>query len=92
MIVDTAPTILSNRYLLLISQYADATMYMVRAGYTDVKLLKHIEELQKQNKLKNMGIVLNGVKENGAYSYNYGYGYGYSEDVKRVPLWKFWAR
>lgn len=91
VIVDTAPTILVTD-TLLISQYADATMYMVRAGYTDVKLLKHIEELQKQNKLKNMGIVLNGVKENGAYGYNYGYGYGYSEDVKRVPLWKFWAR
>ncbi len=91
VIIDTAPTILVTD-TLLISKYADATMYMVRAGYTDVKLLKHIEELQKHRKLNNMGIVLNGVKEDGAYGYNYGYGYGYSEEVKKKPLWKFWAR
>ena len=91
VIIDTAPTILVTD-TLLISKYADATMYMVRAGYTDVKLLKHIEELQKQRKLNNMGIVLNGVKEDGAYGYNYGYGYGYSEEVKKKPLWKFWAK
>jgi capsular exopolysaccharide synthesis family protein len=91
VIIDTAPTILVTD-TLLISKYADATMYMVRAGYTDVKLLKHIEELQKHRKLNNMGIVLNGVKEDGAYGYNYGYGYGYSEEVKKKPLWKFWAK
>jgi len=91
VIIDTAPTILVTD-TLLISKYADATMYMVRAGYTDVKLLKHIEELKKHRKLNNMGIVLNGVKEDGAYGYNYGYGYGYSEEVKKKPLWKFWAR
>ncbi|MDT0294083.1 GumC family protein [Mesonia ostreae] len=91
VIIDTAPTVLVTD-TLLISQYADATMYMIRAGYTDVKLLNHIEELQKQKKLKNMGIVLNGVKEDGAYGYNYGYGYGYSEDIKKTPRWKFWAK
>lgn len=91
VIIDTAPTILVTD-TLLISQFADVTIYMIRAGYTDVKLLKHIEELQKQEKLKNMGLVLNGVKEDGAYGYNYGYGYGYSEDIKRTPRWKFWAK
>jgi len=91
IIVDTAPTILVTD-TLLISQLADATMYMVRAGYTDVKLLSHIEELKKQNKLTNVGLVLNDVQAEGAYGYNYGYGYGYSEEVKKKPVWKFWGK
>lgn len=90
IIVDTAPTILVTD-TLLISSLADVTVYMLRAGVTDKRLLNHIQELQKSSKLNNVGLVLNGVKENKGYGYNYGYGYGYTEDnsVRKSP-WKFW--
>ena len=61
VIVDTAPTILVTD-TLLISQLADVTVYMLRAGVTDKRLLDHIQELYKSEKLRKVGLVINGVK------------------------------
>ncbi|RTE51712.1 polysaccharide biosynthesis tyrosine autokinase [Arenibacter aquaticus] len=96
IIVDTAPTILITD-TLLISQHADATLYVTRAGYTDKRLLEFSKELNKSKKLKNMGYLLNEVGLNRSkgygYGYNYGYGYGYSEDgAKHTPWYKRWGK
>lgn len=82
IIVDTAPTI-SVTDTLLISKFADATIYITRANYTEKYLLDHSNALAKNNKLKNMAYVINqvGVKKRSQYGYNYGYGYGYNEDI-----------
>lgn len=92
IIVDTAPTILVAD-TLLISKYADVTLYIVRSGYTDDKLIPHIKDLYRNQKLHKMGIVINkSLKKSGyGYSYNYGYGYGYKNDGE-TPFWKFWAK
>ena len=81
IVVDTAPTI-SVTDTLLISSFADATVYLTRANYTEKKLLNHAMDLSKQKKLKNMAIVINSVgnSKKSGYGYNYGYGYGYGED------------
>lgn len=78
IIVDTAPTILVTD-TLLISRLADATIYLVRADYTEKNLLEFSKGLNNAGKLKNMAYVINGVGSSKAYgySYNYGYGYGY---------------
>ena len=78
VIVDTAPTILVTD-TLLISKLADATLYLVRAGYTEKNLLEFSKNLNDSGKLKNMAYVINGVgtSRSYGYSYNYGYGYGY---------------
>jgi capsular exopolysaccharide synthesis family protein len=89
VIIDTAPTILVTD-TILISKYADITLYITRAGYTDTRLLPHIRDIQEQKKLVNMGIVINGLDENGINAYNYGYGYGYGENQKQKKTWKFW--
>jgi capsular exopolysaccharide synthesis family protein len=89
VIVDTAPTILVTD-TILISHHADITLYITRAGYTDTRLLPHIRDIQKQKKLLNMGIVINGLDESGINAYNYGYGYGYGENHQRKKSWKFW--
>ena len=89
VIVDTAPTILVTD-TILISHHADITLYITRAGYTDTRLLPHIRDIQKQKKLLNMGIVINGLDETGINAYNYGYGYGYGENHQRKKSWKFW--
>lgn len=82
IIVDTAPTILVTD-TMLISQLADATIYIARANFTDKSLLAFSKELFESGKLKNMAYVLNGVGTNKGYgySYNYGYGYGYGSQA-----------
>ena len=79
VIVDTAPTILVTD-TLLISQFADATLYITRANFTEKNLLDHSVELHKNQKLKNLAFVINAVGDsNRSYGYNYGYKYGYTE-------------
>lgn len=94
IIVDTAPTILVAD-TLLISKYADVTLYIARSGYTDDKLIPHMKDLYANQKIPNMGVVINGIsKKSGydySYSYNYGYGYGYHAE-REAPFWKFWKR
>lgn len=94
IIVDTAPTMLVSD-TLLISKYADAILYLVRANHTRKPVLAHIRETKKAGKLHHIGIVLNAVNEKAGYGYgygyNYGYGYGYSED-QYIPRWKFWKK
>jgi capsular exopolysaccharide synthesis family protein len=86
IIVDTAPTI-GVTDTLLISKFADATIYVTRANYTEKSLLEHSNALSKNNKLKNMAYVVNHVGDNNVYGYsyryNYGYGYGYGEDIAK---------
>ena len=68
---------------MLISKYADATIFVTRADYTDKKLLNFSRDLFNSGKVKNMVYVINAVGANKSYgygySYNYGYGYGYDE-------------
>lgn len=76
IVVDLAPTILVTD-TLLIAHLADATICVVRANYTDKKLIPFSKNLSQTNRLKNMSYVINSVKENKSYGYNYNYGYSY---------------
>lgn len=76
IVVDTAPTMLVTD-TLLISKFADATVFVTRSGQTDKRLLEFSKNLFKTKKLKNMAYVVNGVGNGKAKGYNYGYGYGY---------------
>lgn len=89
VIVDTAPTVLVTD-TILISGFADITLYITRAGFTDTRLLPHIKELQEQKRLNNMCIVINGLDHKGINAYNYGYGYGYGKNQTKKPFWNFW--
>jgi len=90
--IDTAPVgVLSDGYVL--SRYCDATLYVVRHGYTPKKILERLEQNNKINELKNLAIIFNGVKIRGFFKNNYGYGYNYvygGKNRKRpnVPLLK----
>lgn len=74
----------------IVNRLADMTVYVVRAGLLDVRQLPDVERLYQERKLKNMAVVLNGVKEEhagygyyGYYGYGYSYGYGYDNDKKK---------
>ena len=82
IIVDTAPTILITD-TMLISQLADATVYVVRADYTEKNLLKFSKELEATGKLKNVAYVINSVGASKSYGYGYNYGYNYGYGAKK---------
>lgn len=82
IIVDTAPVSLVTD-TLLISQFADAFIYVVRANYLDKSMLKAPETLYREKKLPNMSLLLNDTD----VSKGYGYGYGYVESSKVKKPW-----
>ena len=62
---------------MITSHIADITLYIIRAVILDGRTLPKIEELYRQQKFKNIAIILNGVDYTHLlYYYSYGYGYG----------------
>lgn len=69
---------------LILSQFVDYSIYIVRYGYTDKSMLKIIKNLYNNKSLKHPIIVLNDAKEENGSNYGYGYGYGYGAQVSTV--------
>lgn len=72
----------------IVNRLADLTLFIARAGVMDRRQLPDIERIYQEGKMKQMAMVLNGVKEEqagyGHYGYyGYGYGYGYSDKKKK---------
>ncbi len=77
VIVDTAPVGLITDALVIMKN-VDVSLFVLNAKFAKKHILKIAEEIVESNKLKNFGLILNGVKRNRSrYYYNYGYGYGY---------------
>jgi capsular exopolysaccharide synthesis family protein len=83
IVVDTAPAMLVTD-TFLISKFADLTLYVVRAGYTEKKLLDFAVDAKNDGKLHHVSFVLNDVK-----MANFGYGnkYGYAYGVEKEGFW-----
>lgn len=84
IIFDTPPTLLVSD-TLMISKYADTTLFVLRSGVTQKNLISYSSKLYKDQKLVNMGYVVNDIDFTSSYgySYNYGYGYGYGKEVEK---------
>ncbi|MFM7078756.1 MAG: polysaccharide biosynthesis tyrosine autokinase, partial [Bacteroidota bacterium] len=76
IIIDTPPIGLVTD-AQIISRKANASVFMVRWGYTDKTWMPSLETLYRDKKLPNMGVIFNGVRLGGRYGYSYGYGYDY---------------
>jgi tyrosine-protein kinase Etk/Wzc len=76
IVVDAPPVGLVTDAQLLAS-FADATLYLVRQGYTFKQQLQISKELFIFHKMPKMNIIVNDVKAGKGYGYSYGYGYGY---------------
>ncbi len=87
VIVDTAPLMVVSD-TLIISKYADHTIYVTRAGVTETNIIDFPIKLKNEGKLKNLSFVVNDVKENNL-GYGGKYGYGYGASAKK--WWKFGA-
>ncbi|MCM1152325.1 MAG: polysaccharide biosynthesis tyrosine autokinase [Muribaculum sp.] len=56
----------------LIGEYADRTIFVVRAGLLERKAVADIAGLYEEKKLRNMSILLNGTKTGYSSYYHYG--------------------
>ena len=78
VIIDSAPYLLVSDSML-INSYVDATLYILRADFTDKRLFAEINEAinSKHKPIKNVYLVLNGLdQESNKFRYGYGKGYG----------------
>jgi tyrosine-protein kinase Etk/Wzc len=79
IIIDTAPVGLVSD-ALIIENFVDLSIYLVRQKYTLKNSITNFNELVDGQKLRNPYIVVNDIVANrgGYYGYGYGgYGYGY---------------
>lgn len=81
IIVDTAPAGMVTD-TIQISNYADLSIYVVKANILDKRMLHIPEKLFIEGKLKNMAFLMNG-SDGRKGTYGYGYGYG----VKKKKSW-----
>lgn len=75
----------------IIDQYADRTIFIIRAGLFERSMLAELDRLYDEKKYKHMAVILNGTRNDKGrygyshtykYGYGYGYGYGYNYDSK----------
>ncbi|KAB5491526.1 MULTISPECIES: GumC family protein [Flagellimonas] len=85
VIVDTAPLMVVTD-TLLISEHASQILYVVKAEFTETKVLEFPIKLKNEGKLKNLSFVVNGVKQSNL-GYGGKYGYGYGKTIKK--WWSF---
>jgi len=68
IIIDSAPVgVVSDTFL--INRVIDLSIYVSRQNYTPREMTEIINDIQNNNKLNNMGLVLNGVEEMAGYGY-----------------------
>jgi tyrosine-protein kinase Etk/Wzc len=90
IVIDSAPVGMVSDAMTL-SKFANATLYIVRQGFTFKKQIGLIEELYQQNKLPKISLILNDVKLRAGYGgssdgrYGYGYTSGYFEEEAPPP-------
>jgi capsular exopolysaccharide synthesis family protein len=69
IILDTPPVGLVVDAKLLL-EHCDSTLYILRANYSKKEFIKVAEDLKNIHNIKNLGLVLNGVKLSGSeYEY-----------------------
>jgi capsular exopolysaccharide synthesis family protein len=81
IVLDTAPLLLVTDSFL-ISDKSDAIIYVTRSEVTEKEYFEFLNNSVEDNKLKNIGIVLNGVNESN-FGYGNKFGYGYQADEKK---------
>lgn len=67
----------------VIAQYANLTVFVIRAGVMEREMLPVVEQYYKEKRFSNMCMLLNGTTSASSrygyhrYGYHYGYAYGY---------------
>jgi capsular exopolysaccharide synthesis family protein len=69
----------------IVADVANMTLFVVREGLLDRRMLPELEQIYRAGKFPNMAVLLNGSSMSsgkyygryGGYDHSYGYGYGY---------------
>jgi len=77
ILIDTPPIGLVSDALLL-REYVDNILVVVRHKYTRKVMLRNLQNMYENEELKKASIIFNGVKQGGKY-YGYG-GYYYGKN------------
>lgn len=85
IILDTAPLMLVTDSFL-ISDVADATIYVTRSEVTEKTFIDFATKNIEAEKIKNVGFVLNDIHKTN-FGYGNKYGYGYQAEEKK--WWQF---
>ena len=94
IIIDTPPVgLVSDTFE--IANYVDASIYVVRQGYSKKGMLDMINDKYDKGEIKNITILFNDVASGKGYGYGYGYGTyanGYHETTKKSFFQKLFKR
>ncbi|MBK8807508.1 MAG: polysaccharide biosynthesis tyrosine autokinase [Bacteroidales bacterium] len=74
IIIDTPPVALVADALLIMN-YTDANIFVIRQNYSSKNVLKFVNDLRYEKNLDKITILINDIDYNNAYGYKYG-GYG----------------
>jgi capsular exopolysaccharide synthesis family protein len=91
VIVDSPPLGLVSDALIL-NEFSDAVIYVVRQRYTLKKQIDFLNEVVKAKKLKNVGLLINDIKTGGKYGTGYGHGLDYNYSYGEVKKRRFLKR
>ena len=74
IIIDTPAINSVSDTLVLCEGRADLCVFVVRAKYLDIRMLKIVNKLHNKGKLQNVSVVLNDIRSKGLHGYRYKYG------------------
>ncbi len=83
IIIDSPPLHLVTD-AMIIAKFVDVSLYIIKQGHTGKSELSFIRRLQEDEKLPNMNIIFNGIK-NGKYGYGYKYDNSYYDAGSLKP-------
>ncbi len=86
IIIDCPPTVYIND-TFLITDLADLTIYLTRAGYTENEIVDYSNQLAREGKIKNMAYILNYASKVNGVKYDTYY-YGYQNTKKEKAYFK----
>ena len=90
VIFDTTP-VCSVADAAIVDRLADVTLYVIRVGVQEKTFLPELEKMYRDNKFRNLCIVLNDSDAKGQGA-AYGYGYGYGSTGKQRKRGRLWRR
>ncbi len=74
IILDTPPVALVSDSLSL-APFADLTLYVVRQNYSQKDVINIVNQMSAEERLPNIGLLINDIKPSRSMGYNYYYGY-----------------
>lgn len=96
IVIDSSPVgLVADSFVT--NHFANVTLFILRYEYSFLNTIEYVEKMRVENKLVNISIIMNGIKESSRLHYEgYGYGYGYHfgtgyyQDAQKPK--SFWQR